>query len=66
MTGAGLDMRQKPDIDDETFLEVAVAARVACLVTGNQIHFSSELRQGVTVLSPGEFLAFYKNRCITV
>jgi hypothetical protein len=45
-------------------LEVAIAAHVECIITGNQIHFPSELCQGVTVLSRGEFLAFYKNRHI--
>jgi putative PIN family toxin of toxin-antitoxin system len=49
-----------PDLDDEPFLEVAIAAQAECLVTGNQVHFPAELCQGVTVLSPGEFLAFYK------
>jgi uncharacterized protein len=49
-----------PDRDDEPFLEVAVAARVACLVTGNRAHFPVKSRQGVKVLSPREFLAFYK------
>jgi len=51
-----------PDIDDEPFLEVAVAARVECLVTGNLVHFPVESRQGVTVLSPGDFLAYYRRQ----
>jgi uncharacterized protein len=54
-----------PDIDDEAFLEVAITGQVECLVTGNQVHFPLELSQGMTVLSPGEFLAFYKKRHIT-
>jgi putative PIN family toxin of toxin-antitoxin system len=49
-----------PDHDDEPFLEVAVAGLVACLVTGNRAHFPVRSRQGVKVLSPSEFLAFYK------
>lgn len=49
-----------PDIDDEPFLEVAIAAQAICIVTGNRIHFPAERCQGVTVLSPSEFLAFYK------
>jgi putative PIN family toxin of toxin-antitoxin system len=49
-----------PDPDDESFLEVAIAARVACLVTGNRVHFPPESCQGVTVLSPSEFLMFYR------
>ncbi|KAB0665812.1 putative toxin-antitoxin system toxin component, PIN family [Oryzomonas japonica] len=51
-----------PDIDDEPFLEVAMASQAICIVTGNRIHFPPELCQGVTVLSPSEFLAFYKKQ----
>ncbi|HAD03821.1 MAG: putative toxin-antitoxin system toxin component, PIN family [Desulfuromonadales bacterium GWD2_61_12] len=51
-----------PDRDDEPFLEVAIAARSICLVTGNQVHFPTELCQGVMVLSPAQFLLFYKQR----
>lgn len=51
-----------PDIDDEPFLEVAVAGKVACLVTGNSIHFPSKLCKGVKVLSPSKFLNFYKKQ----
>jgi putative PIN family toxin of toxin-antitoxin system len=51
-----------PDSDDEPFLEVAIAANVVCIVTGNQIHFPPDLCRGVTVFSPGDFLAFYKKQ----
>ena len=54
-----------PDIDDEPFLEVAIAARSICIVTGNQAHFPTELCQGVIVLSPSDFLVFYKKQHIT-
>ena len=54
-----------PDIDDEPFLEVAIAARAICIVTGNHVHFPTELCQGVVVLSPNEFLAFYQKHHIT-
>lgn len=54
-----------PDTDDEPFLEVAIAAHVECLITGNQVHFPPELCQGVTILSPSEFLSFYKKRRTT-
>jgi uncharacterized protein len=54
-----------PDIDDEPFLEVAIAAQAICIVTGNQVHFPTELCQGVMVRSPSEFLAFYKKQHIT-
>jgi predicted nucleic acid-binding protein len=49
-----------PDPDDEPFLAVAIAGRVACLVTGNRSHFPARLRQGVTLLSPREFLTRYR------
>lgn len=51
-----------PDVDDEPFLEVAIAAQAICIVTGNQIHFPSDLCQGVMVHSPSEFLTFYKRQ----
>lgn len=53
-----------PDIDDEPFLEVAIAARSICIVTGNQAHFPTELCQGVMVLSPSDFLVFYTKQHI--
>jgi len=49
-----------PDPDDEPFWEVAIAARVACLLTGNQVHFPSASCQGIVVLPPSDFLAFYR------
>jgi putative PIN family toxin of toxin-antitoxin system len=54
-----------PDIDDEPFLEVAITARAICIVTGNQVHFPTELCQGAMVLSPSDFLGFYKKQQIT-
>jgi putative PIN family toxin of toxin-antitoxin system len=53
--------RPLPDSDDEPFLEVAIAAHAICIVTGNQVHFPAELCQGAMVLSPSDFLGFYKN-----
>lgn len=50
------------DIDDEPFLEVAIAAQAICIVTGNKVHFPSELCQGVKIFNPADFLAFYKKR----
>lgn len=51
-----------PDLDDEPFLEVALAARAVCIITGNQAHFPMELCQGVRVLSPSDFLSFYRKQ----
>ena len=44
-----------PDPKDACFLEVAHESRVS-LVTGNGRHYPEELRSGVEVLSPREFV----------
>jgi len=51
-----------PDFDDEPFLEVAIAGRVRSLVTGNTAHYHSPLRKGVNILSPSEFIEFYRKQ----
>ncbi len=51
-----------PDPGDEPFLEAAVAGQAVCLVTGNHSHFPPKLCQGVKVLSPSDFLTFYKKQ----
>ena len=51
-----------PDLDDEPFLEVALAAGADCLVTGNLVHFPADLRAGVTVLTPAEFMTAFRGR----
>ncbi|MCX5817080.1 MAG: putative toxin-antitoxin system toxin component, PIN family [Proteobacteria bacterium] len=48
-----------PDADDEPFLEVALMGSVEYLVTGNQVHFPSNLCQGVRVISPADFLKLF-------
>lgn len=49
-----------PDPDDAAFLAVALAGGAECLITGNLKHFPVRLRQGVTVLSPKDFLDHYQ------
>jgi putative PIN family toxin of toxin-antitoxin system len=49
-----------PDPTDQPFLEVALAGRVECLITGNVKHFPPPKRQGMRVVSPGEFIAYYR------
>lgn len=56
-----LDMRL-PDMDDEPFLEVAIATKAACLVTGNQVHYPEHARNGVTVCTPQECLQLFRAR----
>jgi putative PIN family toxin of toxin-antitoxin system len=50
------------DPDDESFLEVALAARVKAIVTGNKRHFSKREYEGVKILSPAEFLELLKGK----
>ena len=50
------------DSDDEPFLEVAIAVKVVCIVTGNHVHFPPGLCQGVACYSPGEFLSHYRKQ----
>jgi len=50
------------DPSDEPFLESALAGDADCLITGNTRHFPSRQRQGMTVLSPREFLDYYRKR----
>ena len=45
-----------PDPDDQPFLEVALAAGVEALVTGNKKHFPKGEYGGVKIVSPLEFL----------
>lgn len=50
-----------PDISDEAFLEVAVTGKASCLVTGNLKHYPVSDRQGAKIISPADFLIFYRN-----
>ena len=54
-----------PDRDDEPFLEVALAGKAAAFITANAIHFPENSRKGVRLLSPTEFLEFYRNMVTT-
>jgi len=45
-----------PDSDDKPFLEVALSAKAACLVTGNAKHFPAKKHRGMKVISPAQFL----------
>lgn len=48
-----------PDQTDQMFLEVALAGKAECLVTGNLKHFPRAFCQGMNVFSPSDFLEFY-------
>lgn len=51
-----------PDTTDEPFLEAAIAGRAAYLVTGNLKHFPHADRQGVSIVSPADFLTLYRKQ----
>ncbi|MGD0731309.1 MAG: putative toxin-antitoxin system toxin component, PIN family [Terracidiphilus sp.] len=53
---AGLWPYACPDPKDAQFIALAHSAG-AWLVTGNQKHFPDSIRQGVTVVSPADYLA---------
>ena len=48
-----------PDEDDSPFLEVALAAGVKFLITGNKKHFPQKICKEVEILSPSEFVILY-------
>lgn len=51
-----------PDPTDEPFLEAALAGDAECVITGNTKHFPPAKRQNMTVLSPTEYLDYYRKR----
>lgn len=54
---ASIPLRKSlPDPGDNVFLEVALAGKADFLITGNTRHFPVNLRVGIQVLSPREFL----------
>jgi len=56
--------RRLPDSDDEPFLEIALAGRAQCLVTGNIRHYPPKKREGMLIVSPTDFLEFYRRKRI--
>ena len=51
-----------PDPDDEPFLEIAISGDAECLVTGNKVHYPRKSRKGIKILTPTEFINFYRKR----
>jgi predicted nucleic acid-binding protein len=51
-----------PDINDEPFLEVAIAGNAISLITGNSVHYPSSPFQGINIFSPSEFVEFYRKQ----
>lgn len=48
------------DPSDHPFLEVALAGPARCVITGNVKHFPASKRHGMNVLTPAEFIEFYR------
>ncbi len=51
-----------PDSSDQMFAEVAKDGAADALITGNLRHFPARLCRGLKVLSPAQFLIFWKNQ----
>ena len=51
-----------PDPDDAPFLEVAIGGDAEYLVTGNRVHYPRQFREGIKIVSPSEFINFYRKR----
>ena len=51
-----------PDPEDEKFLEVAIAGRVACLVTGNIRHYKTPKHLNIKILPPTEMILHMSGR----
>ncbi|MHB1137294.1 MAG: putative toxin-antitoxin system toxin component, PIN family [Coriobacteriia bacterium] len=54
-------MARLPHADDEPFLEVAASSAADALVTGNGAHFPRELCGDVLVMTPAEFVEWYRS-----
>lgn len=62
MVGARPLRTPTPDPDDEVFLAVALAGLAQHLITGNPRHYPMKNRQKVRVVSPAEFLTWYRKQ----
>ena len=59
---AGPLVKRLPDLDDEPFLEVALAGGARYLVSGNPKHYPGKDREGMVVVSPAQFLENYRKQ----
>ncbi len=61
----GIPLKESlPDPDDNMFLEVTIAGKVECIVTGNLNHFPQNSCFGIPIFSPAEFVNYYKEKNI--
>jgi uncharacterized protein len=54
--------KRLPDINDEPFLEVAIAGNAISLITGNSVHYPPSPFKGIHIFSPSDFVEFYRNQ----
>lgn len=50
------------DKDDISFLEAAMTGLADALITGNKKHFKGKVTRQIKIMSPDEFLKFWKQR----
>ncbi len=61
----GIPLKESlPDPDDNMFLEVALAGKAECIVTGNLNHFPQNSSFSVPIFSPSEFVNYYKENSL--
>lgn len=51
--------RHLPDVGDEPFLEVAIAGKGDCLITGNLAHYPIKARRKIRIITPRQFLNIF-------
>ena len=62
VTTGKLLIKRLPDINDEPFLEVALGSEAQYLITGNLKYYPAKKREGISVVSPAEFLDIYRKK----
>lgn len=48
-----------PDPNDNMFLEVAIACKAACIITGNLSHYPKKLCKNIKIFSPTQFIEHF-------
>ncbi|MFC1825325.1 putative toxin-antitoxin system toxin component, PIN family [Thermodesulfobacteriota bacterium] len=52
--------KRLPDPDDAPFLEAAIGGEAEYLVTGNKVHYPRKFTERIKIVSPIEFVNFYR------
>lgn len=59
---SGVCKENLPDKDDIPFLEVALSGNARALIAGNKRHFKIKFLKDLKIMSPEEFLKFWKKK----